>query len=100
MALVLKAYGKIKTVFATGEKYAFLNTFRGPTDTKAFGKIPEKRFALLVFSSFSMKKTLEFSLADLEPLTTNVSMPMLSSSITTTSRTCQNIRFLRLKANK
>jgi len=45
MALVLKAYGKIKTVFATGEKYAFLNTFPGPIDTKAFGKILEKRFA-------------------------------------------------------
>ena len=100
MVLVLKDYGKTKTVYAIGGKFAYLNTSQGPIDTKVSGKIQEKRFGSLEFLFSSMKRTLEFSLEDLELLITNVSMPTLSSSITTTLRTCQSIRFQRLRANK
>ena len=89
----LKDYGKIEMVSATGEDLRSKSTLFNLKDMKVTGKIPKKSADLTEFISSLMKKTQENSLKDSKsPLTTESWLTHLSNT-TSTSKTCQLIKF-------
>ena len=98
--LEVKAFGAIKTVFATGERSAFRNIFPRARDLKVSGKTP-RRSAAFSESSFSlMKKIPDCLLKDSKRLMSLAATPIPLLDITTILRTCQLTIFQKLITNK